>query len=147
MRSEMESLLRAHVEAENAHRMTETLATLHEECVFEDVATGQTWQGRGGAEAHYRQWWDAFGLVFSREKEDRSYWTEDGSCVGQGTFRGVHTGTFLGIAATGKPVRFRFTVFVTFRDGLMFSEKFYYDLAGLLSQIGAIELPLTVPIS
>jgi steroid delta-isomerase-like uncharacterized protein len=147
MRSTLERLLRAHVEAENAHRMSETLATLHEECIFEDVATGQIWRGRAGAEDHYRQWWEAFGLVFSREKEDRAYWTEDGSCVGQGTFRGVHTGAFLGIPATGKPVSFRFTVFVTFREGLMASEKFYYDLAGLLSQIGAIQLPFAVPVS
>lgn len=147
MRSKLELLLRAHVEAENAHRMDETLATLHEQCVFEDIATGQIWRGRAGAEAHYRQWWDAFGLVFSREGEDRGYWTEDGNCVGQGTFRGVHTGTFLGVPPTGKRVSFRFTVFVTFRDGLMASEKFYYDLAGLLCQIGAIHLPFAVPIS
>jgi ketosteroid isomerase-like protein len=141
MRAELESLLRAHVEAENAHRMQDTLATLHEECVFEDTATGQIFRGRRGAEAHYRQWWDAFGLVFSREKEDRGYWTEDGSYIGQGRFHGVHIGPFLGIAATGKPVNFRFAVFVTFRDRLMSGEKFYYDLAGLLSQIDAVQFP------
>src|SRR5215831_8480982 len=138
MRSKLQALLRAHVAAENAHDMVGTLATLHEECLFEDIATGQVFRGRAGAEAHYRQWWDAFELVFSRGNEDRGYWAEDGSYVGQGEFRGTHVGSFLGIAATGKSVRFRFTVFVTFRDGLMAGERFHYDLAALLRQVGAI---------
>lgn len=144
MRSQLESLLRAHVQAENAHHMQETLATLHEECVFEDTATGQIFRGKSGAEAHYRQWGDAFGLVFSLEKEDRGYWTEGDRYIGQGSFRGVHTGSFLGIPPTGKPVSFQFAVFVAFRDGLMSGEKFYYNLAELLSQINAIQLSLDV---
>jgi steroid delta-isomerase-like uncharacterized protein len=141
MPSDLRALMRAHIDAENGHRMAETLATLHEECVFEDVATGQVFHGRAGAEAYYRQWWDAFGLVFAREGEDRGYWTEDGIGIGEGRFLGTHIGNFLGIPATGKPVKFRFTVFVTFRDGLMAGERFYYDLAGVLNQIGAIGWP------
>jgi steroid delta-isomerase-like uncharacterized protein len=144
MQSGLELLLRRHVEAENAHHMEETLATLHEDCIFEDVATGQRFRGRRGAEAHYRQWWDAFGLAFSRDKEDHGYWTKSGAYVGQGRFQGVHIGTFLGIPATGNAVSFRFAVFVTFRDGLMAGEKFYYDLAAVLYQIGAIHWPLAV---
>jgi predicted ester cyclase len=122
--------------------MEDTLATLHEECVFEDVATGQVFHGHAGAEAYYRMWWDAFDLRFRREGEDRSYWTEDGIGIGEGRFYGKHTGDFLGIPPTAKPVAFRFTVFVTYRDGLMVGERFYYDLAGVLRQIGSIEWPL-----
>jgi len=50
-----------------------------------------------------------------------------------------HVGPFLGIAPTGREVEFRFAVFVTFRDGLIAGEKFYYDLAGILRQIGALD--------
>lgn len=32
----------------------------------------------------------------------------------------------------------RFAVFVPFRDGLMAGERFYYDLDGLLRQLGAV---------
>jgi steroid delta-isomerase-like uncharacterized protein len=144
MPTALKALMRAHVEAENGHRMADTLATLHEECVFEDVATGQVFHGRAGAETYYRQWWDAFGLRFTREADDRSYWTEDGISIGEGRFHGTHIGRFLGIPATGRPVKFRFTVFVTFRDGLMAGERFYYDLSGLFAQIGAIDRPLTL---
>ncbi|QCI63139.1 ester cyclase [Phreatobacter stygius] len=139
MQTERMALLNAHVAAENAHRMAETLATLHQDCLFEDMATGQVFHGRAGAEAHYRQWWDAFGLTFSRGAEDRGHWTEDGSYVGQGRFEGRHVGTFLGIPPTGKLVSYRFCVFVGFRDGLMAGERFYYDLAGLLRQVDAAD--------
>jgi steroid delta-isomerase-like uncharacterized protein len=142
MPTELQALMSAHIEAENAHKMPEVLATLHEQCIFEDVATGQVFHGRNGADAYYRQWWDAFGLTFAREAEDRGYWTEDGICIGEGHSHGTHIGNFLSIAATGRPVTFRFTVFVTFRDGLMASERFYYDLTALLCQIGVIEWPL-----
>jgi steroid delta-isomerase-like uncharacterized protein len=142
MPPELQALMSAHIEAENAHKMPEVLATLHEQCIFEDVATGQVFHGRAGADAYYRQWWGAFGLTFAREGKDRGYWTEDGISIGEGHFHGRHIGNFLGIAATDRPVSFRFTVFVTFRDGLMAGERFYYDLAGLLRQIGAIEWPL-----
>ena len=37
-------LLRRHMEAENAHWMKETLATLTEDCLFEDMALGRKCQ-------------------------------------------------------------------------------------------------------
>lgn len=142
MREKLAALLRTHVAAEDAHCMQDILATLHQDCIFEDTATGQIFRGRSGAAAYYQQWWDALGLVSSRETEDRTYWTEEGSHVGQGRFQGVHTGLFLGIPATVKRVNFRCVVFVSFRSGLISGKKFYYDLAALLSQIGAVNLPL-----
>jgi steroid delta-isomerase-like uncharacterized protein len=138
MKSEHQALLQRHLAAENAHRMADTLATLHPDCVFEDVATGQIFRGRTGAEAYYRQWWDAFAVTVSREEGQR-YWAENGAYIAEARYRGVHGGSFLGIAPTGRPIDFRFVVIVTFRDGLMAGETFYYDLAGLLRQIGVTD--------
>jgi SnoaL-like domain len=53
-------LLRRHLEAENARRMDDTLATLTEDCVFDDRALARTFHGRAGAADYYRIWWDAF---------------------------------------------------------------------------------------
>jgi hypothetical protein len=39
-------LARRHLVAENAHDLEATLATLHPDCRFDDLATGQTWHGR-----------------------------------------------------------------------------------------------------
>jgi hypothetical protein len=42
-------LLRRHLEAENARCMDDTLATLTEDCVFDDRALGRVFHGRDGA--------------------------------------------------------------------------------------------------
>jgi hypothetical protein len=38
-------LVRRHLTAENAQDLDGTLATLHPDCRFEDLATGQVWLG------------------------------------------------------------------------------------------------------
>ncbi len=37
----LEQLVATHLAAENEHRLEDTLATLHEDCLFEDRALGQ----------------------------------------------------------------------------------------------------------
>jgi hypothetical protein len=49
---------------------------------------------------------------------------------------GRHLAAFLGIEPTGRAIVQPFVVVLTFKDGLMLSESFQYDLASLL-QIGA----------
>ena len=133
---DIQRVLMAHVHAENSHQMDQTLATLHPECVFEDVALQRTYRGHAGAEAYYRTWWDAFGLRFTTGAEGRGHLTANGGYVAEGRFQGRHVGEFLGLAATGREVDFRFVVVVDFRDGLMAGERFFYDSATLFAQLG-----------
>jgi steroid delta-isomerase-like uncharacterized protein len=140
-RGEPGALIIRHVEAENAHDMSATLATLHPDCLYEDVPTGRTFCGHSGAETFYREWWSAFDLVVAPSDNGHLYWPDDGSHVAESRFRGRHIGPFLGLAPTSHLIEFRFAVFVTFKDGLLLSERFYYDLTGLLRQIGVTELP------
>ncbi len=133
----LEQLLQRHIAAENAHDMQATLDTLHPECLFQDIALGETYRGRDGANTYYRTWWDAFDLRFRRGDEGRRYFTDQGTVVSEGVFYGRHQGTFRNVPATGRDVEFRFVVFVDFRDGLMNGERFYYDAATLWRQIGA----------
>lgn len=135
---ENQDVVRRHLDAENNHRMEETLATLTEDCVFVDNALGRTFPGRAGAREYYRLWWDAFDVVVA---SGRRYVTTEGNLISEARYRGTHKGTFLGIPPTGRPIELSFVVFVDFRDGLMSGERFYYDLVGLLRQIGATELP------
>lgn len=135
-RNELQALIQCHLEAENAHRMEDTLATLHPECVFEDVPMQRIFRGHDGAREFYRMGWEGLRTVVAPGKGDRQMWTDDGTYVAETRFAGVHAGPFLGIPPTGRAVAYRFTVFVTFRDGLMAGERFYYDLDGLLRQLG-----------
>jgi len=134
-------LIIRHLTAENAQDLEGTLATLHPDCVFEDHATGQRWRGHEGASAHYRQWWQAFDVKVVRGPSQSSYWASEDTYVAEATWEGSHIGDFLGLAPTKAPIRQPFVVFVSLREGLMAGEKFYYDLASLVSQLGHDCLP------
>jgi len=132
----LEAVVNRHLAAENEHRMKETLAELHPDCVFEDLPLGKTYRGLGEVETYYRSWWDAFDL---KVKGERRHWSEDGAfMIAETWYHGIHRGRFLDHAPTGWPIKFPLAVVIPFRDGLMAGERFYYDLATLLRQIGAL---------
>jgi steroid delta-isomerase-like uncharacterized protein len=133
-----QQLLRTHMQAENAHRMEETLATLTPDCLFEDLALGKVFRGHAGAREYYQTWWDAFSTTAHPE---HVYYTNEGFAVAEVHFQGSHTGSFLGIAPTGHAVDLPSAIFVTFRDGLMAGERMYWDVATLLRQLGVSSFP------
>lgn len=133
-------LLRTHMQAENAHQIKETLATLTPDCLFEDMALGQVFQGHAGAREYYQTWWDAFSTTAHPE---RVYFTDQDFAVAEVRFQGTHTGSFLGIEPTGRHVDIPTAIFVTFRDGLMAGERMYWDVASMLRQLGVSALPPT----
>ncbi|HEX6960074.1 MAG TPA: ester cyclase [Ferrovibrio sp.] len=128
--------LQRHLASENAHDMQGTLATVHPDCTFRDLAIGQVFPGLAGAERHYRQWWTAFGNVVERSPIGTARWIDDETYVAEPQYVGRHVGPFLGLEPTGKSFVLSFTVFVKFRDGLFVEERFYYDLATLFRQLG-----------
>lgn len=140
MDNDLAQLVVRHLTAENAHDLEGTLATLHPECRFDDLATGQTWFGHEGAAAHYRQWWNTFDVEVTRSPGQISVQSADGR-ISEATWRGRHIGKFLGIEPTGRSIVLPFVVVLSFRDGLMSGERFHYDLASLLRQIGADPVP------
>ena len=141
MNPTLAELIGRHLAAENAQDLPGTLATLHPDCRFEDLATGQTWRGHDGAAAHYRQWWTTFDVTVKRGPGQSSAWTADDGYIAEATWHGRHVGPFLGIAPTGHTIVQPFVVVLSFKDGLMLSERFHYDLASLLRQIGAEPIP------
>jgi len=137
-RAANERLLLEHLGAENTHALDATLATLTRDCVFEDVALQRTFHGHAGAAEYYGLWWSAFDVRVERGGD--SHWISDDLYVSEPVYRGMHVGEFLGIAPTHRPVRLRFAVFVSFSGGRFSGERFYYDLASLLHQIGVQDL-------
>lgn len=125
--------LAKHMAAEAAFDMEGTLATIHPDALFEDQPIGLVLRGREACARHYRLWWDAFGI---HTDQGTLHWVNDDLLIGESHFTGTHEGPFLGIEPTGKTIRFPFTVIVTFRDGMLNGEKFYYDLNEILRQLG-----------
>ncbi|HET8569819.1 MAG TPA: ester cyclase [Candidatus Limnocylindria bacterium] len=65
---------------------------------------------------------------------------EGDQLVSEVVYRGTHTGTLASpmgpIPATGKPVELRIAIVSKFRSGLIQRERSYFDLAGLMQQLG-----------
>jgi steroid delta-isomerase-like uncharacterized protein len=131
-------LLGRHLAAENVQNMEGTLATLAEDCVFYDNALGLTYEGREGARRYYRTWWDAFDIL---TQSDRRHFTSDGSVISEARYVGIHRGEFLGIAPTMRPISLSLAVIITFNGDLMGGERFYWNLASLLEQLGIDRIP------
>jgi steroid delta-isomerase-like uncharacterized protein len=128
------AVLARHVAAETAFDMEGTLATLSADCLFEDMPTGTTYHGHDGARAYYREWWDAFGNVPERS---RLYVPTPDALIVETRFVGTHRGPWQGMPASGRAIDLPVAIVIGFRDGLMTGERFYYDRATLLAQIGA----------
>ena len=126
------TILHQHLAAETVFDMAGTLATLTEDCVFEDVATGEVHRGREAVRAYYNEWWTAFGIV---PQDIRSYIASENFLVVETRFVGSHRGSYRGAPATGRPLNLPVAIFISLRDGLMSGERFYYDRATLLAQI------------
>jgi ketosteroid isomerase-like protein len=123
-----------HVNAETAFDLEGTLATLTDDCVFEDMPSAEVFRGHIGVTNYYREWWNAFGNTPSGSKR---YVPDENCLIVETRFVGVHKGHYRGIEATGRPINLPVAIVVTFKDGLMCGERFYYDRATLFSQIGA----------
>lgn len=127
-------VVRRHVAAETAFDMEGTLATLTADCLFEDVPTGENHRGHDAVRAYYGAWWSAFGNVPSGS---RRYVPAADMMIVETHFVGTHRGEYRGIAASGRAIDLPVAIFISFRDGLMAGERFYYDHATLMRQIGA----------
>ena len=104
------AILYRHVSAETAFDMEGTLATLTEDCLFEDVPSGEAHRGREAVRAYYREWWDAFGNVPSGSR----LYVPSGDClIVETRFVGTHRGTYRGTAATGRPIDLPLAIFVS----------------------------------
>ena len=141
MNPDLLALIRRHLQAENDHDLPGTLATLHPECRFDDFATGQSWFGHEGAAAHYRQWWTTFDVEVRRGEGQRPYTDRRRLLHRRGDLAWPSVGRFLGIEPSGRTIVQPFMVVLSFRDGLMLGERFHYDLASLVRQIGADPIP------
>jgi steroid delta-isomerase-like uncharacterized protein len=138
--AERQALVRRHLESENAHRLEATLETLTADCVFEDMALHMRVTGQQAAADYYQRWWNGFSdLTWVPQRRG---FTEDG-VVAELIVRGRHDGEYLGIPPTGRTIELPVAILVSFADGLMASERLYYDLATLLRQLGVSTVPAT----
>ncbi|MEX0318107.1 MAG: ester cyclase [Ruegeria sp.] len=105
--------------------------------------TDFVWDGNAGCGRktgleQFRDGWQApFRSAFGARRYETSLWLEDAdwaACIG--TCHATHSGSFMGIPATGRPVRIPYVDFWKIRDGRIAYNKVDVDLASVAAQLG-----------
>ena len=101
------------------------------------VGSGDTYQGPGGARKYNMMWAEAFpdGKITID-----NIVAAGGFVVVEFTGRGTHTGTLAGpagsIPATGRAVTLKLCDVLEISQGMVTSQRTYFDTASLMSQLG-----------
>jgi steroid delta-isomerase-like uncharacterized protein len=136
-REEMQRLFEQHRDAEAARDYDGILETFVEDCFLETHALGLRSQGKPDVRRTYEE---GYFRAFPDLAPD-----DVGSAFGEdvmvvwGTLEGTSGGEWLGVPPSGKSFSVPFANVTPFRDGLMWGETIYFDLATLCEQA---ELPL-----
>lgn len=133
----MEELFKRHLAAFDASDYDAYKADLAPSFEYEEVATGR--RGKGDEFiALLGQWKAAFPDL---KTELKSYYEAGDVIVAEVEWSGTHKGAldagFGTVPASNKPVRERGALIYKVKDGKFVSERSYFDLLGLVKQIGA----------
>ncbi len=107
-----------------------------EDCVVESPLAGGTCQGREAIERLYATYFRAFTDI-KLEKKDLLIDGDRAALFAQAS--GTDRGGFMGMAPTGRAVRFAIVFLYDLRDGLIVKERRIYDFTGLLVQVGMLK--------
>jgi len=123
--------------------LARSLAVLTDDCEVVNVPLGATFRGPSGYSRFIQAWTAAF--PGSTIEITNSFATDDQGVV-EFIGRGTHAGTLLGpagtIAATGRRAEVRFCNVQRFAGGKVSSFHQYFDLMGLLRQLGVSPSPV-----
>jgi steroid delta-isomerase-like uncharacterized protein len=99
------------------------------------------YKGKAQILASFKAWKTAFPQANAQVTNQIA---EGDQVASEVVYRGTHSGAFtspLGtIAPTGKPIELHVAIVSSFRNGLIQRERSYFDIAGLMQQLG-VTLP------
>jgi steroid delta-isomerase-like uncharacterized protein len=126
-----------HIRLENEHRWTEVAPTLVQDdrAFFDFVPVGE-FKGAEGV----RQLYGIIATAFpDLHIEVTASYDVPGCSIREGVITGTHEGEYLGIPATGVPLRVAFAAFFVFDQdsGAMLGERLYMDNGAALRQLQA----------
>jgi steroid delta-isomerase-like uncharacterized protein len=135
-----EALVRKHMSMEEEHDFEGAFDTFHH-ARYEVVPTGDTFDGQAEVMQFYRETDVAFP-DFAFDKVVLHH-AED-SVIVEVDFVGTHMGAWRGLPATGAKVRYRMCNVFEFDGEHLVCERLYFDLHGLLQQLGIARDPTTL---
>jgi steroid delta-isomerase-like uncharacterized protein len=125
-----------HVRAEISHDLDSLVATFGDRPFWDDRASNERHDGRDGVRTYYAELFAGFP-DFGFDVE-RRHVAED-AVILEVTVRGTHTGTWKGIAPTGRRVAFPVCAVFSFDEtDRIEAETVYFDRMTVLSQLGVM---------
>jgi steroid delta-isomerase-like uncharacterized protein len=129
-----ETVVRAHVDAENRHDVAAVVATFHQP-KYEVMPLGAVLTGAEPVR-------DFLGGVFEGFPDFAAQVSPlihaEATVIAEGRFTGTHKHEWSGIPATGRPVDVPFCALFVFEEDRLVSERLYFDFATLLRQLGVL---------
>ncbi len=118
----------------NAHDPDAVAAVFAPDAEIVDIASGTVTRGR---DAIRRTAAERFTGFPDLSLEKVALLIDDGANADRWIMRGTHSGEFMGLPPTGRPVEVQGATFSEFdADGLVVRDTHYIDLAALLRQLG-----------
>ena len=137
-REEMWEAYEEHARGEHPQNLEKSVETVHEDAVFEDMATGEIRRGK----EEVRRYYGALFRAFPGWKLTRRYvHVTDEHIISEATIDAVHSGPYYDILPSNRKVRWNICVVFTFKDDKVAGEREYYDRASFLRQMGVKDVP------
>lgn len=131
------AVARALNDAYNARDWDSAVANMAPDAELTNVATGQVFNGPDGARLFLQGWATAFP---DSQVETTAVFADDENAAIEFVGRGTHSGPLASpagdIPPTGQRVDVRFAQVLRFHNGKITSARLYFDLAGMLQQLG-----------
>ncbi len=136
--SSLAKIVDTHEAAEAAHDAAGVANTFAADGILDPKPTGATFSGPAAITTWYADLFKAFpdlapALVNRYQDGD--------VIIDEVEFSGTHNGPFLGIPATGKPVKVAASIVYEFANGAIARESAYWDVATMLIQMGVLPAP------
>ena len=138
LRNARRKVIREHILQESTQDLEGLLAGMTKDCICAVNISPKPFVGPKAVADRYLQQWRGFPDFKVRVRKIVA--EETHYVVTENEWRGTHRGPFFGIPPTGKKAKVRACVLWEFRGSRLRAETVYYDLATVLSQIGAIDL-------
>jgi steroid delta-isomerase-like uncharacterized protein len=138
IRNARRKIIREHIRQESTQDLTGLLAGMTKDCVCAVNISPKPFVGPKAVADRYLQQWRGFPDFKVRVRKIVA--EGPNNVVTENEWRGTHRGPFFGFAPTGRRARVRACVLWEFRGSRLRAETIYFDLASVLSQVGAINL-------
>jgi steroid delta-isomerase-like uncharacterized protein len=131
-----EQMFREYLAAWNAHDLDKMVSFFTDDCVYENLARGQTYRGKDELKAWAK---GAFDAIPDFKLDVTSLFASGDWVACEWVMTGTQAGALPGLPATGKSFSVRGGTIAQLKDGKILRNADYWDLATFLHQLGLMK--------